>query len=280
MKKTILVMVAVFVLVGVFGGCGTEKKPLAVTSIPPLKCMLTELLGDWVDVECVMPAGNSPFTFQPTEADLAIIKKADFVLINGGGVDSWMNEHIGDIPSFNLLESAIERGLTNFDEDNPFIYLDIYAIRELSLVLAPILEKEIEGSFGVKSNAYYMEVTLATLEDNWQNRFRKLHGRAFIGMTKVWNEIADVLGIDFAGYTYNTPTQMPDPSKKDEIAEIAKREDVNLVIVEPEFGAVIADEIANEYNMDKVSISTMGDGEGTYSEYIDSLLMEVYSALE
>ncbi len=257
MKKIVTVLLSVVILSGVFAGCGGTKTSLVVTTIPPLEYYLSELLGDWVEVKSIVPAGENPFTYQPTEDNKKLFEEADFVLLNGGDIDTWATEFLKEKETFTLLDAAIERGLTDLTDKEPFVFLNINAMRELALVLAPVLEEKVESSFGVKSTAYEMEVTLATLEDNWWNRFRKHNKKIFSGSNAAWGDIAARMGLV---YTNNA----------DDL-------DIEFFVFEPESELMSDDtELPNV----AISIYDFKSENKTYTKYIDSLLMDLYTAFE
>ena len=194
MKRIALLVVVLLMVTATFTACQREVEiPLIVTTIPPLEAFMSKLAGDGADVVSIMPASESPFDYQPSEEDLAILDNAMFVLWNGGEIDNWIDGHLEDKNSFCLLEYATENNLTDYDESNPYVYLDLYAMREIGLDIAPMLHEEMPSIWHAQSNAYELEVELATLEDNWCNRFHIAKQRVFGGMSDAWIYISGVL---------------------------------------------------------------------------------------
>jgi len=239
---------------------------------------MSSLAGDGAEVVSIMPLSESPFDFQPTEEDLVILDDADYFLWNGGQLDGWIEGHLEGIESFCLLEYAIENNLTEYDHASPFVYLDLYAMREIGLYLAPILSGQMPTLWMAESNAYELEVELSTMEDNWCNRFRRARQRVFGGMTNTWTYISGAIDTVYVNVSGGIPEEIEIPEHWTyETPDGNGRKDYSLrtVITEPWLSA----EIAETNNLDVVTISTMGEGEATYTEYADRLIEKLYEKL-
>jgi len=60
-----------------------ETKPLVVTSVAPLTNIVSNIAGDRVDVEGIIPEGTDSHTFEPRPSDAGILEKADLIILNG-----------------------------------------------------------------------------------------------------------------------------------------------------------------------------------------------------
>lgn len=61
---------------------GTDKKTISVT-IPPLKGIVNQIVGDDYEVNVLLPAGTSPETYSPTISQLTAVSYSDFVFTVG-----------------------------------------------------------------------------------------------------------------------------------------------------------------------------------------------------
>ena len=80
----------------VIGGCGkptpstgdfssNNTKPKVAVSFAPLYCFATNVAGDDAEVKNVMTT-TGPHDFNPTEADVQLVSKADIFFIVGLGI--------------------------------------------------------------------------------------------------------------------------------------------------------------------------------------------------
>ncbi|AFK22168.1 metal ABC transporter solute-binding protein, Zn/Mn family [Pyrococcus sp. ST04] len=60
-----------------------EKKPLVVTSLPPLASIIKEALGDYVQVVYLVPPGVEPHQYQLSPDQIRVLKEADVIVTTG-----------------------------------------------------------------------------------------------------------------------------------------------------------------------------------------------------
>ncbi|MES0361270.1 MAG: metal ABC transporter substrate-binding protein [Anaerolineales bacterium] len=83
------------------------------------------IAGDRLDVEILIPPGADPHTFQPTPQDVAKIANSQVLIINGAGLEEWLQEVLDNAGGERLvIESA--RGLTENTPrpSDPHFWLD------------------------------------------------------------------------------------------------------------------------------------------------------------
>jgi len=118
-----------------------------------------EVGKDNIEVFPLVPAGADPHTYSLSAADLARLKDADFVFLNGGGLDTAMqdaieaslseNAHV--IPFTPNIRSPQGGGLTAEQAgDNPHLWLD----PALASVYAEIIADELSIYDGVHQQYY------------------------------------------------------------------------------------------------------------------------------
>lgn len=76
---------------------GTSGKPRVVATINIIADMASQVAGDKLDVQSLLPAGTDPHTYEPTPGDAATLANADVILKNGLHLEGWLDK---------LIESA------------------------------------------------------------------------------------------------------------------------------------------------------------------------------
>lgn len=71
---------------------GAQERVVATASM--ISDMAQVIAGDALKVECIVPIGGDPHTYEPTPADASQINKADLILKNGLTFEGWINELI------------------------------------------------------------------------------------------------------------------------------------------------------------------------------------------
>jgi ABC-type Zn uptake system ZnuABC Zn-binding protein ZnuA len=78
--------------------------------------MASQLGGDLVDVEAIVPIGGDPHTYEPTPKDAQMLLEADLILINGMTFEGWIQEVI-DNSGTKAKTILITEGITPIDSD-------------------------------------------------------------------------------------------------------------------------------------------------------------------
>lgn len=65
-----------------------QKKPLVVTTVAPLTNIVSNIAGDRIDVQGIIPEGTDSHTFEPRPSDADLLSKADLILVNGLNLES------------------------------------------------------------------------------------------------------------------------------------------------------------------------------------------------
>lgn len=81
-------------------GCGSGEstgsggRPSIVATTDVLGDVVSSMLGDAADVTVLMPHGTSPHEFQASARQAAVIREADLVVTNGGGLEEGLTDVI------------------------------------------------------------------------------------------------------------------------------------------------------------------------------------------
>jgi len=124
-KKNMLVLLITLVLMNVsmLSGCvETEDNGQAISiivTIIPQKEIVSSIGGEHVDITVMVPAGQSPHTYEPTPEQLMKVSQADAYFIVGSGVEFELT-HLDTIKEQNsdLIIFDCSEGITvvSFDE--------------------------------------------------------------------------------------------------------------------------------------------------------------------
>ena len=72
------------------------EKPLVMASIHPVYSIAQELAGDKIQVELIIPIGESPHVFNPTISTKKNIINSKAVFYIGHGLDNWVLDLLDD----------------------------------------------------------------------------------------------------------------------------------------------------------------------------------------
>ena len=107
-KIAILVLL---LLVPLLCGCVSQNespsgKVNVVTTIAPLGDFVTAVGGDRVEVTVLVPPGAEPHTYEPTPSQMKDVAKADLYVMNGAGLEFWMDKVLGINEEMLIVDSS------------------------------------------------------------------------------------------------------------------------------------------------------------------------------
>ena len=73
----------------------SRTEPLVVASTTVLADLVALALGDDGEVRSLVPAGGDPHGYEPTPGDVRLLGEADLVVMNGVGLEPWLDAIIG-----------------------------------------------------------------------------------------------------------------------------------------------------------------------------------------
>lgn len=83
------------------------------------------IAGDRLDVELLVPPGADPHTFQPTPQDVAKIANSQVLIINGAGLEEWLQEVLDNAGGERLVIEAAQGLSENSSRpSDPHFWLD------------------------------------------------------------------------------------------------------------------------------------------------------------
>ncbi|MDQ0894020.1 metal ABC transporter substrate-binding protein [Agromyces ramosus] len=71
--------------------------PAIVATTTQVGDFTRELFGDTADVTQLLSAGQSAHSFDPSAAQLLALSDADALVVNGGGLESWLDDAIAGV---------------------------------------------------------------------------------------------------------------------------------------------------------------------------------------
>lgn len=107
LNKLLLLCLAIpFAAVSLWG-CSRNDKPSntgesklkVVTTLFPYYDFTRQVAGDNVELTMVVPAGMDSHSFEPTPADVQVIRDADVLICNGGALEHWLSQVLSAVDS-------------------------------------------------------------------------------------------------------------------------------------------------------------------------------------
>lgn len=258
---------------GSVGPTPSNGTPVAVvTTSSVFADMASNVGGDRVEVTSLVPKGIDVHTYQVTPADLRAVSSADLLVMNGLGLDDWLEKTIRAVGNgapilklgVDLPGVAILPGET-VDTQNPHLWMDVgygigYAVRlsQALVAVSPDNTTEIESS-----TATYVQ--RLTELDAWVRRQIDAippEDRRFVLFHDALPYFARAYDLTVVGVAVEAPGQDPSAGEIAALIDRINASGVRAIFSEAQFPTALVDQIARETGARVVSnlyVDTLGD---------------------
>lgn len=227
--RRLRIAAALLLAAGVLGGCSataTDERPLVVVSTNILGDVVSNLVGDDVEVLTLMRPGADPHSFEISAAEAARLRSADLVVSNGLGLEEGLQQH---------LDAAAEAGVATFvagdavevlpytstdagGADDPHFWTDPAQTIAVVDALAPVLEglDDVDAA-AVTARAADYRAALEALDADMTASFAAIPAaqRALVTNHHVFGYLADRFGFRVVGAVIPGGTTLAAPSASD-----------------------------------------------------------------
>ncbi|HEV7179851.1 MAG TPA: metal ABC transporter substrate-binding protein [Candidatus Baltobacteraceae bacterium] len=248
-----------------------------VTSISTFNSFAQAVGGSRVDVTSLVPVGASPETYEPTPQNVATLARAQILVENGAGLESWLDRTVKNAGSKSLRIVVCTNGLP-VKNDNPHLWMDpqyaktyVRAIRDGLIMTDPAHADE------YRKNAARYSAKLDTLTKTIARRIGRIPAqrRYMIVFHNAWQYYNDRFGITTLGFVERNPGQDPNPQQLGTLIDLAKAHHLRAVFSEPEYSPKLAQQIAHEAGITIVD-NLYDDSVGTDPRVADYIGMLTY----
>jgi zinc transport system substrate-binding protein len=259
----ILVLV-LLLLVPLLCGCVSQNetpsgKINVATTIAPLGDFVAAVGGDRVDVTVLVPPGAEPHTYEPTPSQMKDVALADLYIMNGGGLEFWMDKVLQVNKNMLVVDSSRGVNLVNESggETDPHIWISLRnaAIQVNNICSALIQVDPANKDYYGKNRDDYLQ-KLKTLDEELNRTFAAKSSRIFIVYHPAWTYFARDYNLDQIPILENE--KEPGPKYLGSIIDLARRNNITVIFVEPQYNPKSAEVIAQEIKARVVALDPLG----------------------
>lgn len=280
------------VLLATSAGCGASKQdgsesgPISVvTSINQWSSLATRLGGDQVEVKTVLRnTSTDAHDYEPTTADIAMISKADLVIVNGAGVDEWAAK-AAQTNGVELVDLAARSG--HRTGDNPHIWFSSQtrssAAQALTQTYKKLRPREADR-FDRLNQAWNRDQT--RLNERIAKVKESTRGKRFAATESVASYLTEDLGMEDLtpqGYLRAVANESePSPDDIRRFRELLREAKVDLLVYNTQEANSLTDQITGTARTSKVPIvqisEQMPSKYNSLEDWIDALIKEFATA--
>ncbi|MDD2799418.1 MAG: zinc ABC transporter substrate-binding protein [Bacteroidales bacterium] len=276
MKIVRFLSVLLFVVVLFSTSCVQPKKskPTITVSVLPQKYFADQIVGNKMDVMCMIPAGSNPESYDPSPNQLIKLNKSlAYMAVGNLGFElAWLNKLKQNHPELKLVDTSDSISLIIVDEhsdtknpamiDHNHIGPDphTWSSPKSSRILATNIYKAVID-IDAKNKKYYtanFTKLLAEIDSTDSQITRKLKmvkNRSFLIYHPALTYLAHDYGLDQYSVEFNG--KEPTPQHLKSLINVAQKEKIKVIFVQKEFDVKNAAILAKETGCRVVQIDPL-----------------------
>ena len=290
MKKRIclLAMLLAVALLGACASAGSEKT--FVTSFYPMYIFAQNVAKDVPGVQIVNLAGESTgclHDYQLKTRDMATLEKADALIINGGGMEQFMDKVIAQQPQLAVINASegIEMLCSEEDHDhgdhdhvhetlNAHVWLDpALAVRQVQNIADGLAAADGEHAEAYQANAAAYIARIETLRDELAQQLAPLGGSEIVTFHEAFTYFAKAYGLHVAAVIAGDSGEEPSTRQIAKLCDLVDSLAVKALFIEPQYPAKTAETIARETGAKLYTLDPVVTGDGSTDSY-ENLMRE------
>lgn len=306
MKRSISILLSLIIICTLaLSGCNKPDNNKnnnfkIVASFYPIYIMALNIVDgiDGVELSCM--ADNSTgclHDFQLQTKDMKNIESANVFIINGAGMESFMDKVTNEISTLSVIDSSknielipAEYGHNHTEDDdhnhehseyNGHLWLSIENYkRQVQNITDSLVELDPEHKeqYIVNSKAYIEK--LDALQSDTIKVIDSITNKDIITFHEAFEYFAKEFGLNIALVIEREPGSEPSASELAETVTLINETNVNVIFVEPQYPRTSADTIASETDANVYTLDTCVTGDMKKDAYINAMRNNLQVLLE
>ncbi len=240
------------------GSTGDGGGPLVVvTTTTVFADMIRQVGGPNVTVTSLVPKGGDVHTFEPRPADVQAVAAAQLLVMNGLGLDDWLEKTITnaavagtpvvklgvDLPGVALLPGE------DPGTQNPHLWMDVtYGQAYVDRIAAALEAADPSDAAGFESRTASYKARLVALDASIRSKVATIPeaNRRLVTFHDAFPYFAREYGITIVGVAVEAPGQDPSASYTAKLIDAIKAAGVRAIFSESQFPTKLVDQLAAE----------------------------------
>ena len=302
MKTTLTKILTIIIVTSLFlTGCNNSAKSnnstepnnklTIVTSFYPMYISTLNIVKDIPNVEVInmtAPQTGCLHDYSLSTKDLKTLSNADILIINGAGMESFLDDVIDKYSDLKIIEASKGIDLIedtehddhtedhdheDHDHDvNPHVWVSISKnIEEVSNIAEELSSLDPNHANEYQDNANEYIAKLENLKTEMHSTLDNIAHKDIITFHEAFPYFAEEFGLNIVGVIEIEPDSEPSAKEVENIISIINEKNIKALFTEPQYSSKIVDTIAKEtgasiYTLDP--IVTGDSNEKAYNDYI------------
>lgn len=286
----ISLILALILVMCLFTGCSVrmqeDKAFEIVTSFYPIYVFTKTLTEGAENVNVTnMTASDTGclHDYQLMPRDLKKLEKADLFIINGAGMESFMDKVIEGTDGLEITDTSKDIEIITSDgEANPHIWLYILnARKQVEAITESLVAHNPENTSVYLSNEAEYVSRLNELHYEFNNAVCELTDKKIITTHSAFDYMAHWYGLQIVGTVMSEHNSEPTAAEISQLVDISKNEGVRAIFKEPDYPQTAVNTIAKEAGLPVYTLNPMVSGEeGEYKNVYEKVMRENLAVLK
>ena len=271
-------------------GCGGQQAQreaakdgefVIVTSFYPIYIEvlnITEGVEGVKVVNMTKPQTGCLHDYQLTTEDLKTLEGADALVVNGAGMESFLDKVTAQQQSLKIIDASRSDNihlLKDGEEDNPHVWLSVtYAIEQVKAITSQLCEADPEHEKQYRDNAMAYVVKLMDLREEMHGELDSLPHKDIVTFHEAFPYLAKEFRLNIVSVIEGEPGTEPAPKELEELIAKVQGLPVKVLFTEPQYSPAAAETIARETGARLYQLDPVVTGESSpeaKDAYIDTM---------
>ena len=260
-----------------------QAKPTVVASFFPAQCLAHNIVGDKGQVELLLGNEEGPHHFQLTPAAIRQLKKADLLIVNGLGLESWLTKVSRElncrvVKLSDGLTNELLKGFSHSHEDghahhekkkphkpaeqmNPHIWLDpTLMVAAVSNITRTLQEISPGHAADYARNAEALRSRLTKLDLELMAELQPVRSIPFLSLHDAFPYFVRRYGLTLGGVVHEVADGSPSARQLAALSAKVRKEKVKVIFTEPQFPQRVAKQLAKDLGLRVGALDTLETG--------------------
>jgi ABC-type Zn uptake system ZnuABC Zn-binding protein ZnuA len=251
-------LLMLFVSITACGPAPTSSSGLirVVTTTTVFADMVASVGGNLVEVTSLVPKNGDVHTFEPKPADIRAVAQADLLVMNGLGLDDWLEKTIANASKKGtaLLKLGVDLGVPLLPGEepgtqNPHLWLDVkYARQYVDRIVVALQAADPAHSDEYQGQGAAYQARLDELDGWVRGQIASIPeaNRKIVTFHDAFPYYAREYGITIVGVAVQAPGQDPSAGDTAALVEAIRAAGVKAIFSEAQFPAKLVEQLAGE----------------------------------
>lgn len=289
--KLTKILLILFIPMLLFSGCNNttnndanNNKLIIVTSFYPMYISTLNIVKDIPGVEVINMTTSQTgclHDYSLSTKDLKTLSNADIFVINGAGMESFLDNIINEYSNLKIIEASNgiellhdenEDSQDSHEDVNPHVWVSISKnIEEVQNIANSLESFDPTHATQYQENAATYITKLENLKIEMHEALDDIPNKNIVTFHEAFPYFAEEFGLNIVGVIEIEPDSEPSAKEVENIISIIKENNIKALFTEPQYSSKIAETIAKEtgtkiYTLDP--IVTGDSNENAYDDYI------------